>query len=187
MSNVAPRLAILLILISAAGASAQTGRVRSAATLAGALPNVSQLADVLSATEFTIRWVVADSATGDPIPASDVRAVNQFELLSQRAAPAGPVRERAPQLSANAIVVVTVDASGRELWWQQVHDPRIVRAELPNATGELSGQILFRPVAELLLTIPDGQAIAALRVFDVQAGSAGLTLHELGEIAVGAR
>ena len=42
----------------------------------------------------------------------------------------GPlVRERDPQWSEYELVVVALDAEGRETSWQKVRDPRVLRSE----------------------------------------------------------
>jgi hypothetical protein len=76
--------------------------------------------------------------------------------------------ERDPQLSTDHLVVVSIDKVGRELDWRTVSDPRLIRAEVPDATGQLHGQTLTRRQADLLVDIPDDPDITGLRVYEVQ-------------------
>lgn len=179
-------LAALALAVIGTVASAQVPALRSAASVTDAVPNVSAVIDAGSATAITIRWNVSESLTGDPLPPGDVRPLDQFQVLARRPVAPGFVRERAPQLSVERVVVIAVDASGREVAWQHVADPRIVRAETPGPTLELSGQTLYRPVAELLVTLPDAIAAVAIRVYEVQWNGTEFVLREIGEVAVGA-
>jgi hypothetical protein len=172
--------------VLAATPTAQTTTRRAASSLSG-VPHVASVAVGTGATELTIRWTVTDSAGDEPVPGRDLRPLNQFALLTRRAVTPAFVRERAPQLNAGRLVVLTVDASGREVAWQQLLDPRIVRAETPGPTGELTGQTLYRPVTELMVTLPDALAAVAVRVYEVQWNGAEFLLQQLGEVAVGAR
>ena len=167
-------------------ALAQTS-TRQATPLLDSIPNMALVADAGAATELMIRWNVAESVGDDPIPAADVRPLNQFQVVSRRSVTPALVRERSPQLSPERLIVVAVDASGREVAWQQLQDPRIVRAETPGPTLELSGQILYRPVTELLITIPDALGSVAVRIYQVRPNGADWLLESLGEIAIAAR
>lgn len=160
---------------------------RRAALLVGNVPPVAAVAGGSAATELTIRWVAADAPADEPIPARDFRPVNQFEVVARRSVMPGFVRERAPQLSRERLVVVAVDATGREVAWQQVADPRIVLSESAGPGLELSGQTLYRPLTELVVALPDALATAAIRVYEARWTGSEFVLDGLGEIAVGAR
>ena len=176
--------AVLVLVATTVIASAQTSSTRQAAAVIGAVPNVSAVSEAGPASELTIRWNVAQNPTDEPVPAADLRPLNQFQVMARRTVTPGFVRERAPQLSTEHLVVTAVDASGREVAWQQVKDPRIIRAETPGANMELSGQKLYRPVTELVVAVPDVVAAVAIRVYEVQWNGTEFVLHELGEIAV---
>lgn len=176
--------AVLVMVATGVMASAQTSPARQAAAVIGAVPNVSAVSETGPASELTIRWNVAQNATDEPLPAGDLRPLNQFQVMARRAVTPAFVRERAPQLSTDHLVVTAIDVSGREVAWQQVKDPRIVRAETPGANMELSGQKLYRPVTELIFSLPDALAAVAIRVYEVQWNGTEFVLQELGEIAV---
>ena len=53
------------------------------------------------------------------------------------------------------LVVVALDAEGRETSWQKVRDPRVLRSEQPGPTGELQGEIFYRAETELVVVVPD--------------------------------
>jgi hypothetical protein len=83
-------------------------------------------------------------------------------------------------------VIVSADAGGRETSWQRIQDPRIVRAELPGPTGELSGEVLYRPEVELVAMVPDA-ATTDLHVYEAYWNGEQFVLRRLGVIAVAVR
>ena len=97
-----------------------------------------------------------------------VSSPRQGRLLDRRRGLGALPAERDPQLSTDHLVVISTDGNGRELDWRTVSDPRLVRAELPDAQGQLHGRTFTRPQADLLVDIPDDPAIAALRVYEAQ-------------------
>ena len=59
-------------------------------------------------------------------------------------------------------MVVAVNALGETVDTQLILDPRVIRAETPGQTGEVSGQVLHRANPEFLLNLPDHSAITEL-------------------------
>lgn len=104
-------------------------------------------------------WVLAFSA--------GARRGHLATLPAPSRRPPGPplVRERDPQLAADRLVVVAVDAAGTSIDWRIVPDPRIVRAETPDATGLLSGTVLMYPDVELRVALTASPDTRELRVY----------------------
>jgi hypothetical protein len=50
----------------------------------------------------------------------------------------------------------------------------MIRAEFPDASGRLSGKVIERPDAELLVDIPADPAIREVRIYTPQAGNSRL-------------
>lgn len=181
------RLCLVWLAVAASQAAAQTPPRRTAAAL-DAVPTVAAVAGSGPATEITFAWTTAAAAAGDqPIPAAAFRPLNRFELLSRRRVAPAFVRERAPELSAERLVVVAVDARGREVAWQQVPDPRIIRAEAAGPTAALTGEVFYRPAAQLVVTLPDGLAAAVVRVFEARWNGTEYLLEPLAELPWEAR
>jgi hypothetical protein len=95
-----------------------------------------------------------------------------------------PVRERNPQIGPDDIVVVALDAQGNEVSWQRIKDPRILRAEMPDAAGRLSGQTLYRTDTELTVTVPDDVMAVALDVYEPVETGGTLSLRALAHVAL---
>lgn len=74
-------------------------------------------------------------------------------------------RERSFELSTNQILVIGVDGKQNLRSWKLMLDPRLVRAEVPNANGELSGEELYLANVEFWIAIPDDPAIKEVRLF----------------------
>lgn len=176
----------LLLAVSVSLASAQTPARGATATLS-AVPTVAAVAGAGLATEVTFSWTTTAAVGDQPIPANDFRPLNHFEPRARRTVVPAFVRERAPELSAERLVVMAVDAAGRNLAWQQVHDPRIVRAEASDPGQPINGQTLFRRQAELVVTLPADLAATAVRVFAPRWNGTEFLLELLGELPWEAR
>jgi hypothetical protein len=110
-----------------------------------------------------IQWFVENRA--ETTAASPLR---EARVLERRRGLGALPFERDPQLSTDHLVVVSIDKVGRELDWRTVSDPRLIRAEVADATGQLHGQTFMRRQADLLVDIPDDPDITGLRVYEVQ-------------------
>jgi hypothetical protein len=84
---------------------------------------------------------------------------------AQRSLPIPHKSERDPQLAADRIVVVAVDNAGDAVDWRIVPDPRIVRSEGPDASGQLSGTVLTYPEAELRVALSEAATVRELRIY----------------------
>lgn len=179
-------LCFLLLAVTVSPAAAQTP-ARTAAAALSAVPTVAAVAGPGMATEVTFTWTTTAAAGDQLIPSNDFRPLNRFEPLARRRVAPAFVRERAPELSAERLVVMAVDAAGRDVAWQQMSDPRIVRAEATDPGQPIDGRILFRPQAELVVTLPDALAATAVRVYAPRWNGTEFLLELLGELPWAAR
>jgi len=107
------------------------------------------------------------------------RATPAMRLRTQRQNP-GPVpQQRVLELADDRLLVLAVDAAGEIRFWSVIANPRLIRAEFPDASGRLSGRVIERD-AELLIDIPADPAIREVRVYTPQAGD----LRLAGTVAV---
>jgi hypothetical protein len=148
------RAATLIVLLLTPLASAQEAPRQLSGSELRALPRRGAAAP-LGSTEWTLR-----------LPATARRGeMATLAPRAQRALPAPVAPERDPQLADDRIVVVAVDASGSAIDWRIVADPRVVRAEAPDATGALSGRTLTDPDAELRVAVAAGPDVRALHIY----------------------
>lgn len=122
-----------------------------------------------------LRWFAA----GGVLSATAAKAGQTSEdarVLSVRRGAAPISHQRDAQLSPDHLVVVSVDRLGREVDWQIVADPRVIRAETSDTQGRLSTHLLQRAEANLLVDIPDLD-IVRLRVYEPTWDGTAATLH----------
>jgi hypothetical protein len=171
--------AVATTLAAAACATAQTTppAARPFATLKA---TVAQATADTETRELRIQWVAPRT------DAAGTRArVGSFTLLGQVRFPGAPRRERQPSLSANDLVVVVQDSTGRDLDWRIVPNPRLIRAETPDNTGLLSGRIIERDEVELLVYIPDVAGADRIQIFSPEWNGKDYTLTQLGQLTIG--
>src|SRR3954451_844761 len=86
---------------------------------------------------------------------------NAVNVLSQKRAPAAAFRHRNPELSAQDLVVVAVNAAGAETSRTIIRDPRIVRAETAEPSGRvMPREFLYRNDVTFSVILADPNAIA---------------------------
>ena len=172
---------ILAWLAAPATASAQTDR--PTADLVGSVSAAASLVGEETVAQVHVRWQVAESLSGNPVRSADLIPVNRFEVVARSSLRGPLVRERDPQWSEHDLVVVAIDATGRETSWQKMQDPRVLRVELPGPTGQLSGEVLYRPEVELVLAVPD-VTTTAFQIYETHWSGEQFTLRQLGRVEV---
>jgi hypothetical protein len=171
-------------LVSAALAGVASAQVdRPAAALAASLPTAATVADQPELTELHVRWQVGVGAPDSLVLRAELVPVNAFEVAARGAVRGPLIRERAPDWSEEHLVVIAVDASGRETSWQKVLDPRVLRSEQPGPTGELQGEIFLRTETELVVVVPD-ETTASLHVYETRWDGGRFVLRLLGRFGV---
>ena len=180
-------LSLLLVVLS--GLVAQDAVPARSEASVRALPTFAAAAKGPDQTEVTVHWVVAAgqpgiATAGTLVVPGSVPEVNQFDILNRRAIRESPVRERDLRLAADDLVIVAVDGQGRELAWQRVKDPRIVRSEQPGPGGLLSGQVLYRREAELVIRLPAAVSAARVLIYGVEWNGREFVLRGLGSIPI---
>jgi hypothetical protein len=168
-----------------------TGDAQQASISADRLVLVPQLVAGRSAdssgTELTVRWGAAAGGAPETIAPGDARpAPGVFELIAERSVSGLPSVERDPQLSEDVLVVFGVGANGVEEGWQIVRDPTIVRAEAPDASGLLSGQVLRRTNTTFVVTIPVPSTLQELRIYKPRWTGASFVLDPAGVLSLSA-
>jgi hypothetical protein len=175
MRTVVTPAGVALLLFAMAAAAQQPPPDRPSTDLA-AVP----VASAAEAHELTIRW---RPYPGDaPIAAGAAPPAADFALLQRRAVTGPLPRQRNPQLSEDQLVAIAVDAAGRESDWQLIKDPRVLRAEFPDDTGRLSGQVMHRTEAEFLLTLPALGTYTEVRMYQPVWTGTEFRLRFLGSI-----
>lgn len=92
-------------------------------------------------------------------------------------------RLRSVELSTSQLFIAATDSEGRLRYWTLVSDPRIVRAERPDATGLLSGEVLYDAQAELHVSLPDDKQISQVRIYKPEWNGGAFALQSIGIVA----
>ena len=161
-----------------------TGGAQQAPISADRLVLVPQLVAGRSAdssgTELTVRWGATAGGAPETIAPGDARPRRCLRVDRERSVSGLPSLERDPQLSEDVLVVFGVGANGVEEGWQIVRDPTIVRAEAPDASGLLSGQVLRRTNTTFVVTIPVPSTLQELRIYKPRWTGASFVLDPAG-------
>ena len=112
------------------------------------------------------------------------RSPDVFTLIELRQIPGATPRQRAPELSPQHLLIVIVDENGDQSGWALVPDPRIIRVDNADPTGELSGQTIYLPRADFHVTLPEGPASAGLKIYQPRWAGAEYALRLLGTISL---
>jgi hypothetical protein len=95
------------------------------------------------------------------------------------------VRQRSLELSPNQVLVTAIGTDKQMLWWTLLPDPRLFYAETSDMTGKLSGQVLYKTTADLLVPYPDDERIAELRFYHPDWDGYEYHLQPIGSLAAG--
>lgn len=93
-------------------------------------------------------------------------------------------RHRSLEISRHHLMVVAVNASGKLRWWTLIEDPRLLRAEIPNESGELSGQVLYQSAPEFVVHFPTDREITELRFYHPRWTGEEFVLDHVNNVSV---
>ena len=100
------------------------------------------------------------SAKVQPAPSERVTVLERRRL-------SGKVpRQRNVELSSQHLVVIGLDENGLEIARVVVLDPRLIRAEIFDPSGEIvSNELIYQEYADLLLVFPDDPRLRKLKFY----------------------
>jgi hypothetical protein len=178
---------LFLALINTAAAQSHNGNVATVeALLAGAGLKVDAIPNATGAEEsldVRVRWnaYVTDEENIKPGGAPATPG-GGFVIHSARRVPEGRVIARAPELSSNTMIVVATDKDQQVRAWTLVADPRVLRQEEPNQTGELRKQLLHKSKPEFFVSLPDDATVTSLRFYGLLWGGRDFSLELRGTV-----
>lgn len=144
------------------------------------------LTESQASQEMQIRW----DASVDASAQEDVALMKQdspsrvLTVVERRKWNRPVARQRSSELSANQVLVAAVNGREQLRWWSLIPDPRIIRAEFPDAEGRLSGQVLYQSKGEFIVAFPDDPTITEVRLYHPQWTGSEFTLEPLAVIPV---
>lgn len=165
--------------------------VPSAATVAASSGPVDRSTagrDAAPLREFNLAWTAYAGTADQLVRPSAATALNVFRLDAQRAVSGVLPIERNPELSANSLVVVGVNATSQSLFWLIVPDTRVIRGEFPGPDGVLRGEARHRVETDLHVTVPDAPDLVGIQMYEPRWTGTTWLLDRLGDVDVrGAR
>ena len=135
-----------------------------------------------SSQEFHLRWTTGDEASLGPSPLANPQAGLTIVTIRVTAGPAPQLRSL--RLATNRLFAAAVDAENALRSWTIVPDPRVIRAESFGPDGVIEGQTLYRPDADLFVTIPGDDTVVGLRVYQPRWDGQAFHLTPLGAVPV---
>lgn len=134
--------------------------------------------------QLSVAWEADKSALPAPAAVQNRNAPGRVSLSRGAVRRAGALpKQRSAELSATQVVVVALDAEGRMRWCGLVADPRLLRAEAPGPDGELSGRVIYRESAEFVVSYPDDDAVAEVRLYHPDWDGQNFSLELIGAVA----
>jgi hypothetical protein len=133
--------------------------------------------------EVRVRWEAYPAMPSESIlEPQPYRAASIFAIIERRRASGAMPRQRAIELSASQLLIIAVDRLGRDRQRMLLPDPRLLRAEWSDPTGEFQGVVLHRAKAEFFVPVPDDLAITELRVYHPRWTGDAFDLDLLGTV-----
>lgn len=94
-------------------------------------------------------------------------------------------RPRNVELSNTQTLVIAVNENQQLMWWNQFPDPRILRAEVPDANGQQHiGRTFYLTETDFSVAYPNNPAIRELRFYQPVWTSNGFQLELIGSVSV---
>lgn len=98
---------------------------------------------------------------------------------------AGGVHQpRGVNVDGELLFVAAVNRGQELIWWTEIGDPRIFRAESADSDGHMSGQLLHASSPTFEVNFPDNPQIKELRFYEFKQADAGPVLELVNTIPV---
>lgn len=129
--------------------------------------------------ELLVRWTPTPTAGRGGLQGL---STERLSVIQEQAGTGSLRRERNPQVTEDQLVLVQRSDDGTALDWRLVKNPRIIRAELPGPDGRLSGGVIERDSAEMLITLPNLASASRLSVYQPHWNGTEFLLDLIGEV-----
>jgi hypothetical protein len=96
----------------------------------------------------------------------------------------GVPQPRGINVDSQLLFVAAVNGGRELIWWTEIGDPRIFRAEGADSDGRMSGQLLHASSPTFEVTFPDDPQIKELRFYEFKQADAGPVLDLVNTIPV---
>ena len=108
---------------------------------------------------------------------------NSVTILSQKRTQSSPPRQRNPEISAQHLIIVGLNAQGQETSRTIMLDPRILRAEAAESSGKrIPTEIMYREDVSFSITIPDDSNAVTLQIYKPRWTGKEFALDLIGQV-----
>jgi hypothetical protein len=119
---------------------------------------------VPASREFRIALLTAGTSAGSPPSTLLITQIDRNEP---------PPRQRSSEINSDHLVVAVLDRLQTVRYSRIITDPRLIRGEFPDASGNLHKTIAYRSNVELSIAVPAGIDASELRIFTPEWDSLG--------------
>lgn len=108
---------------------------------------------------------------------------NTVTILSQQRTQNSPPRQRNPEISAQHLIIVGLNAQGQETSRTIMLDPRILRAEAAESSGKgIPTELMYREDVSFSITIPDDSNAVTLQIYKPRWTGKEYALDLIGQV-----
>jgi len=132
--------------------------------------------------ELHVRWQSLEGSATDNLQKESF-AGNVTRLSSAVKQGALP-RLRTLDLSPDQMLAIAVDDKQNLRWWILMNDPRLVRAEIPTSSDEMTRTDFYQAKVEFFVPYPDDPAIREIRLYHPQWTGKNFQIELLGRLTV---
>jgi hypothetical protein len=140
---------------------------------------VAQAPEMRGVIQVRLRWAAENRTQREP-----ARLTPAISLVAQQPRLGRLRRERRPELSADRLVVISVDRNGRETDWRLAMNPRLLRAEVSGPDGRLSGSTYQVDNVTFDVYVPDLPDTDRVHVYAPRWTGTEYVLESLGSVEV---
>jgi hypothetical protein len=148
------------------------------------VPTEAQTFETDSYRKLDVRWEIK-APPQQPMQSEPGRAPAGSLTVKELKIAAGRLpRLRALELAPTQLLVIGVDSNASLRWWHVMTDPRFVRAETVDSTGQLRAYVSYLSRTGFVVAYPDDPAIIELRFYQPEWTGESFALNSLGTLSV---
>ena len=126
------------------------------------VPASFQLPEANAAKQLTVHW---EASGVEKTAAATEQSSGRLAVAAARTVAGNLPRLRSVQLGETEIFLAAVDANQQLVWWHVMSDPRQLRIQTVNATGEISCQVIYQTNIDFPISYPDETSIKEVRLY----------------------
>ncbi|WP_454064585.1 hypothetical protein [Candidatus Nitrospira salsa] len=142
------------------------------------------MADSQGSLEVTLQLRSLNNTRSLKSAEEQASALQHVTIMTHRRVQGAPPKQRNPELSEQQLVVVALNVQGEEVTRVLIPDPRMIRAETVEPTGEIESRLFLKASGEYTIVLPNDSDIYSLKIFHPTWTGTEFVLEPLGETYV---